>query len=337
MKKILMLSSLISITFFTHSQENLNDLLAAGIEDAKRFSKDYITPANEGLAFGINNGWFNNAKAPDRMSFELSIVGNMSFIADDKESFQMNSSDYKNIRFDDGSSSKNVATALGHNDPDISVVITYDDAIFGEQETTLILPTGIGSENIDLIPTGFLQASFSPFEGTQIKGRLLPKVKAEDAEVGLYGFGLQQEFTSWFPTDNVIPVAISGLLAYTHLDGEYDFTDEEYVDGENQRINTDVNTILAELIVGTKLPVINFYGAIGYLSGKTTTDLLGTYRVTDGFLFSEEVTDPFSIEQDVSGVRATVGTHLKLGFFALNADYTFADFNSASVGLHFSF
>lgn len=337
MKIYLSALSLLASFFVATAQENLNDLLAAGVEDAKRFSSDYIAPANEGLAFGINNGWFNNAKAPEKYSFELSIVGNASFIDDDKTAFQMNVADYQNIRFEDNSPSKMVATALGHNDPDINIVVTYDDPLFGEQETTLTLPTGIGSENINLIPTGFLQASFSPFEGTQIKGRFFPKVEAEDAKVGLYGIGIQQELTSWLPADKVIPVAVSGLIAYTHLDGEYDFTDQQFVDGEDQRVSTDVNTLLAELIVGTKLPVINFYGALGYMTGKTTTDLLGTYRVTDGVLFSEEVNDPFSIEQDVSGMRATLGTHLKLGFFALNADYTLAEFNSASVGLNFSF
>ena len=319
------------------AQENINDLLTAGIEDAQRFSSDYLAPASEGLAFGINNGWFNNAKAPKKYGFEISIIGNASFIKDDKKSFQMNVADYNNIRFADNSPSKTVATALGQNDPDISIFITYDDPIFGNQEVSLTLPTGIGSENIDLIPTAFLQASFSPFKGTQLKGRFFPKVDTDDVKVGFYGLGIQQEFTSWLPTDAIFPVAISGLIAYTHLDGSYNFTDGQYVQGENQQIDTTINTLLFELLVGTKLKVINFYGGLGYLKGKSTTDLLGTYRVTDGLLFSQEIVDPFSVEQDVSGVRATLGANLKLGFFSLNADYTLAEFDSASVGLNFSF
>lgn len=337
MKKISLVCMAIFAMTSLNAQENINDLLAAGISDAKRFTQNYIAPASEGLAYGINNGWFNNAKTPKRLSFELSVIGNIGFIKDDKKSFEMNASDYENIRFEDGSPSKMVATALGHNDPDIRVIITYEDPIFGSQETELILPTGIGSQNIDILPTGFLQASFSPFKGTQLKGRFFPKVETEDAKVSLYGLGLQQEFTSWLPADKVIPVAISGLIAYTHLDASYDFTDAEFVDGENQRVDTDTNTLLLELIVGTKLPIINFYGGVGYITGKSTTDLLGTYVVTDGFLFSEEINDPFSVEHDISGVRATVGANLKLGFFGLNADYTIAEFDSATLGINFSF
>ncbi|WP_040254829.1 DUF6588 family protein [Psychroserpens mesophilus] len=336
--KNLILTSLVFLTFASvKAQENINDLLAAGINDAQRFTHDYIAPASEGLVYGINNGWFNNAKAPKRFGFELSVIGNIGFIKDDKKSFQMNISDYENIRFEDGSSSKTVATALGHNDPSINVIVTYDAPIFGSQETTLELPTGIGSQNVNSIPTGFLQASFSPFKGTQLKGRFFPKVDTEDTEVGLYGFGIQQEFTSWLPADKVLPIAISGLIAYTHLDASYDFTDAELVDGSNQRVETDVNTLLFELIVGTKLKVINFYGGLGYIKGTSKTDLLGTYVVTDGFLFSQAINDPFSVEHDISGMRGTIGANLKLGFFGLNADYTLAEFDSATLGINFSF
>lgn len=337
MKKVILLSVLSLFFIGTQAQENINDLLTAGIDDAQRFSADYLAPASEGLAFGINNGWFNNAKAPKKYGFEISIIGNASFIKDKKKAFNLNVADYNNIRFANNSPSKMVATALGQNDPDVIVFITYDDPLFGNQEVSLILPTGIGSENINLIPTAFLQASFSPFKGTLLKGRFFPKVNTDDVEVGFYGLGIQQEFTTWLPAEAVFPVAISGLVAYTHLDGSYNFTDGQYVRGENQQIDTEVNTLLFELLVGTRLKIINFYGGLGYMNGKSTTDLLGTYRVTDGLLFSQDIVNPFSVVQDVSGVRATVGANLKLGFFSLNADYTLAEFDSASVGLNFSF
>lgn len=323
------------MTISINAQENIDDLLAAGIADAERFTEDYINPASEGVAFGINNGWFSNAKSIKKFGFELSVIGSASFIKDEKKSFEMVTSDYENVRFPDGSPSKTVATALGNNDPDITVIVTYDDPLFGDQEVELTLPTGIGSADVNLIPTALLQASFSPFSGTQIKGRYFPKIDTDDVDLGLYGVGIQQEFTSWLPADKLLPVSISGLIAYTHLDGSYDFTETNIVDGDNQQIKTEVNTMIYQLIVGTKLKVINFYGSIGYLDGRTTTDLLGTYRVSDGILTSEEIVDPFSIKSDVSGMRTTLGAHLKLGFFRMNLDYTIAEFDSASLGISF--
>ena len=59
MKKITQLLIVLFVTT-TIAQDDLNDLLAAGIEDAKRFSTSYLLPATDGLAYGINNGWANN-------------------------------------------------------------------------------------------------------------------------------------------------------------------------------------------------------------------------------------------------------------------------------------
>jgi hypothetical protein len=337
MKNLTLSLVLLCSVFSVQAQNNIDELLAAGVEDAKLFTTDYIAPASEGLMYGINNGWFNSGEAPHRFGFELSVIANVGFINDEKKSFLMNIDDYQNVRFQDGSSTKTVATALGNNDPAVTVIITYDDPIFGEQEVDVELPTGIGSEGVNIIPTAFLQASFSPFKGTQIKGRYFPKIDTEDTKIGLYGLGLQQELTSWLPAEKVWPVHVSGLIAYTHLNASYDFTNTGVVDGENQQIKKEVNSMLYELIVSTKLKIINFYAGLGYLSGKSTTDLLGTYRISNGALTSEDIVDPFSIENKISGTRATIGTRLKLGFFGINADYTVAEFNSATVGINLSF
>ena len=114
MKNLLSILSITILTFSVAAQENIDDLLAAGVADAKRFSSDYIKPANDGLAYGINTGWFNNAKTPKRFGFELSIIGNVTFINDEDKQFVLNTNDYENVRFQDGSTSKPVATALGN-------------------------------------------------------------------------------------------------------------------------------------------------------------------------------------------------------------------------------
>jgi len=49
------------------------------------------------------------------------------------------------------------------------------------------------------------------------------------------------------------------------------------------------------------------------------------------------VEDPFSVSSEVSAVRGTIGTKLKLGFFRINAEYHLAEFNAVSVGINFGF
>ncbi len=339
MKKI----SLILLTLFSAAtsvvaqESDLDALLAAGVEDAQRFANDYLAPGTNGVMYSMNANWFNSAEAKPLGGFEVAVVLNAATVKDENKSFLMDTAAYNNVRFVQGPAAQSVATALGENNPEVVIEITYDDPIFGEQTEQITLPNGLASQNINLIPTAFIQGSVGLIKGTEVKARFVPKVDTEDVKIGLYGVGIQHEFTKWLPADKLFPVAISGLVAYTHLDASYDFTGSTIVQGENQRLENDTNTWLFQLIGSTKLPVINFYGGIGYISGEAQTDMLGTYRVSNGIVTSEEIVDPFSVTSKVSGVRATLGTKLKLGFFRLNAEYHLAEFNSFSVGVNLGF
>ena len=83
------------------------------------------------------------------------------------------------------------------------------------------------------------------------------------------------------------------------------------------------------------MPIINFYGGIGFISGTSDSDLKGTYIVTDGNISADQLVDPFSVSSKVSDIRWTLGTKLKLGIFRLNAEYQISDFNVFSVGINF--
>ncbi len=199
------------------------------------------------------------------------------------------------------------------------------------------MPTGLGSENINFVPSAFIQASIGLIKGIELKARFFPKVETDDIEVGLFGVGLQYDFTSLLPADKLIPVAISGLIAYTNLDATYDFSESSIVRGSDQRLENSTNTWLFQAIGSTRLPIFNVYGGIGYITGNSDTDLRGTYSVTSGALAGDTLIDPLSIENKVSGIRGTVGFKLKLGFFRFNADYTLAEFDNLSIGLSFGF
>ena len=337
MKKLILFTLLSIATISSKAQSDLDALLAAGVEDAQRFANDYLMPGTNGLMHSMNANWFNTADAKPLGGFEISIIANASLVKDENKMFLLNTSEYNNVQFVQGPSSQMVATALGENDPNIFIEVTYDDPIFGNQTEQIELPTGIGSASANMLPTAFIQGALGLSKGIEVKARFLPKIDTEDVDLSLYGAGLQMEFTKWLPADKLLPVAISGLIAYTHLDGSYDLTDSSIIQGENQRLENETNTWLFQLIASTKLPVINFYGGIGFINGKSESDLLGTYRVSNGFITSEDIVDPFSLSSEISGVRGTIGTKLKLGFFRLNAEYHLAEFDAFSVGINFGF
>lgn len=319
------------------SQSNINDLLSAGLEDAERYTNDYLGPVSEGALHSISNGWYNSGESKPLGGFEISIIGNISSFRnkDDKKSFVLNTADYENLQFVDGSTERPVSTALGDIEG-IRVFVEAEIAPGITEREEFELPSGLASEDINFIPSAFLQASVGLFKGTEVKARFFPKINTDDIAAGLYGFGIQHEFTSHLPAEKLFPLAISGVIGFTHLDATYDFSNTDIIAGENQRIDVAMNTWVFQAVASTKLPVINFYGGIGYMTGKSSTDILGTYIVQSG-PFQETYTDPFSVEQDASGVRANIGTKLKLGFFRLNVDYTLAEFNNLTVGVNFGF
>ncbi len=316
------------------AQSNINEVLAAGLDDAERFTQDYFSPVSEGVMYSISNGWYNTADAKPLGGFEISVIANMSSFKNktDKKAFEFNTADYENFQLAGGGTTQMVSTALG----DIEGVGVYIEGNGGANRIDFELPTGLGSEDINFIPTAYLQASVGLIKGTEIKARFLPKINTDDVSVGLYGVGIQHDFTKHLPADKILPIAISGVIGYTHLNATYDFTNTSIIGGTDQRIDVKMNTWVFQAVVSTKLPIINFYGGVGYLTGKSTTDVLGTYIVESG-PFQQTYTDPFSVNKKASGVTGNIGAKLKLGFFRLHADYTLATFNSLSVGINFGF
>ncbi|MBT8283128.1 MAG: hypothetical protein KJO86_05260, partial [Muriicola sp.] len=301
------------------AQSDANDLFAAGVEDAETFMNDYLAPVSEGAIYSIAGSWFNTGDAKPLGGFEVSIIGNITGFKnkEDKKTFILNTADYQNLQFVDGSTTKTVSSALG----DIEGVRVFVEAEVAPGVTSreeFDLPSGLAAEDINFIPSGFIQGSVGLIKGTEIKARFLPKIDTDDVAISLIGVGIQHEFTKHLPADKILPVAISGVIGYTNIKGTYDFTDTSIIAGSDQRIDAKINTWVFQAVVSTKLPVINFYGSLGYLSGKSETAILGTYDVQSG-PFQESYTDPFTLNKDASGVTANVGTKIKLGFFRLHA------------------
>ncbi|PKP25221.1 MAG: hypothetical protein CVU03_08840 [Bacteroidetes bacterium HGW-Bacteroidetes-2] len=335
----LTLFTFLFVSTFSFSQNKLEDLLAAGIEDAQRFASGYISPAAEGIIYNLSNGWIQSANVKKPLRFEISVIGNISFVKDINKSFTLNTDDYINLQFRDGSTTNSVATAFGKNNPNIFVFarVTDETGAF-QQDVAFELPQGLASTNINFVPTAFLQARMGIFKATEVKVRYFPKIDYEDVQTELFGLGLQHEFTQWLPADKLFPVAISGFIGFTNLNGSFDFTDSQIVEGANQRFAVKQNSWLFQVHASTKLPIINFYGGLGYVTGISDFDVLGTYTVRAGtplFETTNTFENPFTVKNKVSGVKATLGTRLQLAFFSIYAEYNLAEYNTASAGIGF--
>lgn len=329
---IILTSSMIQMIY---GQDNISQLLNAGLNDATLFTKSYIKPASEGLIYSMSNSWYTTVQAKKLGQFEISIQGNLSFVKNEDQKFMLNTNDYENIIFKNGPAQQKVATVFGENDPDIYMMISYTAPDGTVIEEEIELPQGLGSSGVNFIPNAGLQGSVGLIKGTEIKARFLPKLKIEDASLSSYGFALQHEITSWIPGGSVLPFHFSLLAGFSQIDSKYGLNEKSNIEGQNQKLALKSSSFLFTGIISTRLPILNFYGGLGYVTGKTHVDLKGTYLIqpTAGGSISYE--DPISISQSASGIKGTLGMRLKLGFFRLNADYNFQKYNSVAAGLSF--
>lgn len=360
MKKLIVALAIISSGAVATAQDGLSEILAAGIDAAGVFTNSYARPAAEAFSYNLSAGWYDDARVLKRGKFNAIIRAQATFAPDEEKSFLLDPLEYQaiiqnsydqtnnppadvRVTFGDGSAvARLVATALGENDPSQSLIITTTDRTIGIETSRSVveLPQGLGNAGVDAVPSAFLQVGYGLGYGIELKARFVPRTQIEEAQIAIYGGAIQWQVTEILDKNDILPIEVSVLAGYSELDATYDFEDGSIVDGEDQRLETTSGSFTASIIAGTDFKVLNFYGGVNYNLGSTQTDLLGTYTVSSTgsiFPFSQTFEDPISVKTDVSSVLGTVGTKLTLGFFQVNADYTFGPFDTVNAAVAFKF
>jgi hypothetical protein len=117
-------------------------------------------------------------------------------------------------------------------------------------------------------------------------------------------------------------------------------------------------------LISKKLGPITPYLGVGYQTSNSTLKMSGDYAIADvnptfdptkGYykdpntgivnpnynannqnshpMVVKTISDPVSIEEKNSGFRTTLGVRIKLAVITIHGDYTFANYNVASVGV----
>ncbi|WP_321309503.1 DUF6588 family protein [Marinifilum fragile] len=338
MKKLILL--LILFAPFLGKSQDIEQFLLAGTEDASKLTEKYVNPVSKGFMYGLNNGWYSTARTHKKLGFDITLVANLAKVPSKDETFQFIESDYSNITLANGSSK--IQTLMGgENNTTLQARIKTD---MGEVKLTdFVMPDGIGDDlPMNAVPTATLQVGIGiPGINSDLKVRYLPKVGSSDLEVGMFGIGLQKSLSKMLKIDKT-PVDISALIAYTRLTSEYDIQEDSGLNGSGQKMEFKTNAYTFQAIASVNLKLIEFYGAVGYNTAKMDVDIKGSYDLEytlegTGATVKETVVDPVSVDFDASGVRATLGTRLNLGFFKIFGDYTIQEYNTITGGIAFSF
>ena len=341
----LFLFSLVSFSQF----KNVN-FLRSGTADGAKYLQAYISPFADAFGAGLNGGWYNTAKPHKFGGFDITAGISVGIVPSSAETF-----DVSKI----GLSSSLTGTGLASTvaGPDIKgPLMTYKPN--GVSLITFNTPQGTAWRYVP-VPTA--QVGIGLPLGTELKVRFLPKINIKDGNVSLWGVGLVHSIMQYVPGYKMLPFDVSLFAGYTSITGNVpvdlqpDLTISAYTTPydvatsfNDQNLKVNVKALNISAIASLNLPVITFYGGLGYCKTKTSVNLSGNFPtptpvpdapyvqynnsgVKKGSDFSNMDMENFS------GLRANIGFRLKMSVVTFHADYTRAQYNVLSTGLGVSF
>ena len=211
------------------------------------------------------------------------------------------------------------------------------------------------------MPVPTLQAGIGLPFGSEVKVRYVPKVNLNDGDFSSWGIGLLHSIMQYIPGEKVSPLDVSVFGGYNKLEGNVHLNlqpDEsmpsnyssKYPAGsfDDQNLKAVVEAWNVSLIASINLPVISFYGGLGYAKTSTVINMTGNFplpSVNTAISTATQVYEDAGVLKDFpeidiknfSGIRTNIGFRLKFAVITFHADYTWAQYSVVSTGLGISF
>jgi hypothetical protein len=332
-KNRLLILLLLAMPFAVAAQNGLDDILIGGAADAKYLGEGYISPMMKAVGYGMNQGWYNTAKPHKFPGFDLTLSVNPVFIPSVDKVFKVDNNKLSSVSLTSDVDGKNPGPTGSGNIP----------TIFGTDKSTTYTadPPAVGSFNgpngsgLNFLPIPTLNLGIGLPKGTDLKIRFVPTLdlgKLSNDEItgsfGLFGIGVMHDVKQWIPGIKQLPFDLSAFVGYTKMT-----LDAGIEANTNRKAEFSCSATTIQAIISKKLSVLTGYAGLGYNMAKTKLAVKGDYDFNDdGDSADTSEKNPFTLEADSSGPRATFGLRLKFGPIAFHGDYTFAKYNAASVG-----
>jgi hypothetical protein len=293
----------------------LSSFSQTATEDGKSLIEAYIGPLGNSLGAALNNGWYNTAKPHSLGGFDVTITANIVMVPANAKTFNISESNGGTF------SGGETPTILGNGD---GVSASYNTPPL--PATSSDMPKGL---NIPIIPLPMLQAGVGLIKGTELDFRYMPELPIGDAgKVGLFGIGLKHDILQWLPIVDKIPIDLSIQAGYTKLSSEIKLIDPTAT--ISPQANLDVSATTVNLILSKKLLMFTPYLGLGYNSTKTTFNVEGNYNVAG---LPIDVSDLTKIDfESKNNFRANIGFRFNIAVLALQANYTFSEYPTATLG-----
>lgn len=348
----LTLSALVLVTSFTFSQFGNVDFLKSVPADGAKYLQAYISPWANAFGSGLNGGWYNTAKPHKLGGFDITTGISVGMVPSSAGTFELSSIGLSSAMTATGKAS----TISGPNTAGPSIQ-------YKQGGVTLATFNAAPGTNWKMIPVPTAQIGIGLPFGTEIKGRFIPKINIKDGDISLWGVGLVHSIMQYLPGNKLLPFDVSLFGGYTKLEGNVplnlkpDLTVTQAYTAPfntataftNQNLNINVTALNVSAIASLNLPVITFYGGLGYCKTKTSMSFAGDFPTpvlvatplphaeynNSGVKTGKDF--PSMNIENFSGLRANIGFRIKLAVITIHADYTRAQYNVFTTGLGISF
>ena len=365
MKKRFLHLTLLSFLSISLSYGQLSDIgkfFAGGPEDAEKLMEGYLSPYFNAFGTSMTGGWYNTAKPHQLGGFDITATFNTAIVPGAHRNFNIEELDLQTLNVHSTETrvtsptiagEKNMGPLMSYNLDDI------DSPVNPGEIQAFEMPKGTG---FPYIPSPMLQAGLGLIKDTEINGRYMPTFKSGDTEIGMWGIGFKHGLKQWIPFIKKVPVLhVTLQYGYTKMDARagLNVTPESInaadqtttADWDNQRMEFVTNSHTGNLLISANLPVVCFYGGIGFASTKTILNLRGDFPVVDpmsltsgGFAVTDGsyLNDPISMEVknsdgSITKPRYNIGMRFKFAVITLHFDYTYATYSMATGGIGISF
>jgi hypothetical protein len=331
---VFLLSCATTIVSPSFAQGELDEFLSKSMGDGRKLVTAYVDPFMNSVSLGLNQGWYNTAKAHKIGGIDLTITANAMTIPKSDLFFDVTKLGLDVVDLDPSSDDYPLApTVVG---PDRGPTFSYTDENTGIKETWTA-PGGLDlEENVgrNWVPVPMANLGIGLPKGTDLKLRFTPAIDlGDDRSLKIFGFGIMHDVKQWIPGIKLLPFDLSGFVGYTKFKMEAYFDREGYPD---QRGLFEMNATTIQGLISKKFSVITLYGGMGYNIAKSNLAMKGTYDVNEDGQISANERDPLDLKFSASGFRTTAGFRLKLAVFTLHADYTLQKYKCLTVGFGIS-
>lgn len=358
-KKFFILISAIVLSFSAQAQVEMGQFFASGAADAQALLEPYLAPYLNAFGASLTGGWYNTAKPHSLGGFDITATFNTAFVPDKYNQFDISKITLNGLELDNPADNMTPTIA---GEKKTGSQLNYKNNYYSGKAFNM--PQGT---NWAYVPTPMLQLGVGLIKGTEVIGRYMPTVKLGEASADLWGIGLKHDIKQWIPGLEKLPVLqLSVMGGYTKLSttipisvSEDDIYSESntvlrYENGnpapndvwDDQHFDIESKSFTGNVIVSANLPVVCFYGGLGFATTNTSLKTVGYYPMLSGVSGTDMVVtalkDPLDIEvknQDgtTTKPRLNAGMRFKFGIFTLHGDYTYANYSMFTAGVGLSF